>query len=110
MKRWIVRITGQPLNVRNRNATATRTDHGLVFTPMPWPDFLFVENIDEEAMIYRFTKDGKDGGDTWHETLEHAREQIASEYPGVVGDWIEIPPEVTDCVEFGMKLVQDAPS
>lgn len=74
---------------------------------MPSPDFLLVENFGEETFIYRFTSAGADGGDTWHEKLEHAREQIQAEYPGMTSDWIEVPEDCPDSIKFGLAHVNE---
>src|SRR5438132_9574654 len=45
-------------------------------------------------LLVRYTLDGTFAGDTWHETIDDAKNQAAFEYGDAVGDWQEahLPP------------------
>lgn len=61
----------------------------------PTPDGFF--------LLLRYTTGMEFGGDTWHETVEHAREQAASEYGDALGGWRTVPAEVEDAVAFAAR-------
>ncbi len=108
-KSWIVRVFGVVPPHLIRNTWVRRTDKGVVSEKMPSPDFLLVECASGATMIYRYTKNEVFCGDTWHETLDHAREQIAAEYPEMTKEWIEAPIDTDEALTFGYSLVNQNP-
>lgn len=73
--------------------------------PMPRPDVLLLE-ADEfgHAMLYRYTSSGEFGGDTWHETVEMAKDAAAHEYgESIVGAWEPVPESESDAHEFAIR-------
>jgi hypothetical protein len=61
---------------------------------MSIPDFLIIEEDTKETkgfFLYRYKTTGKFCGDTWHESLEYAKEQAHHEYGDSVEKWEEIP-------------------
>ena len=69
--------------LRNINKVGGLVDGDIrAVADMPLPDR--VEIIPEATggsfMLFRYTKDGEDCGDTWHETLDDAFDQAAFEY------------------------------
>ena len=58
---------------------------------MPSARYVLVEELDEGHFLFRFASDGSDGGDTWHESLEHALEQAEFEYGLSEDAWKTIP-------------------
>jgi len=64
----------------HRIAVDRRADE-VIFDDLPLPTYLEIE-IDESghAMLYRYRDDGAFCGDTWHESLQDAKEQAAYEY------------------------------
>ena len=49
---------------------------------LPLPDRVEIEALsdDSECMMYRYTRSGEFGGDTWHENLDSAFHQAEHEY------------------------------
>jgi hypothetical protein len=85
---------------------------GTTPIPMPRPDVLLLEG-DEfgHAMIYRYTAGGVFGGDTWHESVEIAKESAAEEYgESVVGPWQPVPDNVQDPYEFVIRKAAERAS
>jgi hypothetical protein len=60
-------------------------------TMMPFPDVPFLEGDETSYMLYRYTADGRFGGDTWHQTLEEAMHQAEFEYGEALGPWLAVP-------------------
>lgn len=62
---------------------------------MPLAEFLVIEATAERsntgALLYRFDSKGECVGDTWHRTIEEAKNSAAAEYKGLVQNWQEIP-------------------
>lgn len=53
----------------------------LVFDNLPLPTYVEIEVDDAgHAMLYRYRDDGTFCGDTWHESLQDAKDQAAYEY------------------------------
>lgn len=74
---------------------------------MAWPRVVIIEGNPEGGfMLNRFCSDGTFSGDTWHATLEDAKDQADYEYEGVLSDWQEIPAGVVDRVSFALKQAQ----
>ncbi len=47
------------------------------------------------CLLIRFLGDGKEVGDTWHESTEDAKAQAAIEFGESLGVWHRIPSELT---------------
>jgi len=75
-------------------------DNRVLFPP---PAFLLVESEASSTMLFRFSEDGSVVGDTWHANDEDAIWQVEYEYGKSVGEWVEIPDEVTDVVVFARE-------
>lgn len=71
--------------------------------PLPHPDVLVIEEQASGVFLFRYTRDGDFGGDTWHMTVDDAKEQAEREYEGIVGEWRQVPPETTDAVAFALS-------
>lgn len=67
---------------------------------LPRPQILIIEEQDDGIFLYRYTLDGRFGGDTWHATMEDAKHQASYEYGEAVGEWHAIPPEVKESLEY----------
>ena len=63
---------------------------------------LVIEDTRDGAFLYRFSADGAEAGDTWHETVDDAKQQAEFEYDGAVSQWREVPDDVDDIVAFGL--------
>jgi hypothetical protein len=43
------------------------------------------------VFLDRVTIDGSSAGDTWHESVDDAKEQALAEYDGMLGEWHQFP-------------------
>lgn len=68
---------------------------------------LIEAEFDGSAQIYRYALDGELAGDTWHQTLGEAEEQLMFEYGNALGPWTKVPQQVADAhafvVEWGQR-------
>lgn len=75
---------------------------------LPIPDvILLIAGPEPGAMLFRYTAHGEFGGDTWHPSLESAREQVDYEYEDSVGEWIHVPPDVEDPHAWAVQYAAD---
>jgi len=65
---------------------------------LPAARFLTIELTDEGFFLFRFAEDGASAGDTWHRSVEEAKDQANYEYGSALGGWLEIPDEAPDAV------------
>lgn len=63
---------------------------------LPWPRVLVIQEKPDGIFLDRYTEDGRSGGDTWHFTLEDAKDQAEDEYTGLVTAWKDVPPEIAE--------------
>jgi hypothetical protein len=68
---------------------------------------LLVAGDDGDAMLFRYTAHGEFGGDTWHSSVGEARDQAAGEYGDSLGEWLEVPGDVTDPHNFAIQYAAD---
>lgn len=73
---------------------------------MPFPDVLFLEGDETSYMLYRYTEDGRFGGDTWHQTLEEATHQAEFEYGEALGSWLVVPAIELDGHEYAISYAK----
>ncbi|MBI1877522.1 MAG: hypothetical protein HYR94_04705 [Chloroflexi bacterium] len=69
---------------------------------LPRPRVFVIEEKSEGVFLFRFAADGSFGGDTWHMSIDDAKNQAAYEYGDMLGRWEQIPPEVTNVVAFAL--------
>lgn len=62
--------------------------------------FLVIEINPDGVFLYRFDAEGDCVGDTWHMTVEHAKDQAAYEFEGLPLNWQDIPQSVEDVAAF----------
>ena len=75
---------------------------------LPIPDVvLLIAGPDPGAMLFRYTAHGEFGGDTWHPSLDSAREQVDYEYEDSVGEWVHVPPDVEDAHAYAVQYAAD---
>ena len=67
------------------------------------PVILLIEEKPDRVFLIRFTTDGRCVGDSWHMTLDGAREQASLEFNDPLLDWAPVPIEVEDIVSFGLS-------
>lgn len=73
---------------------------------LPSPDVLVIEQEAEGSVfLYRMTRGGKPGGDTWHQSINDAKHQAEYEYGQVLGDWQPIPESAVDARDFAIKTI-----
>lgn len=69
---------------------------------MEAPVLVIIEEKSDGVFLFRFTADGQVVGDTWHMTVEEAKQQADFEFPGLLSDWKSVPAEVEDVVTFAL--------
>jgi hypothetical protein len=72
---------------------------------MPAPAVLVLEPVaGGNAMLFRFTSTGDDCGDTWHQSIDEAKEQAAFEYENAVGMWVSAPSDRDLALQHALQL------
>jgi hypothetical protein len=66
---------------------------------MGFPHVVLAEGDSASVMLYRYRDDGEFCGDTWHASLEEAKEQAQYEYGAELGRWSPVPPDAADARE-----------
>ena len=64
--------------------------------PLPWPRVAFIIQRPDGVFLERFTEAGEPCGDTWHVSVEAAKEQAAREYGALLMPWQQLPGELDD--------------
>src|SRR5437867_208934 len=99
------RVSGSP--------QASKTKHYIGLPPevrggqddrleMPSPSVLIIEEKKDGIFLNRFASNGQYAGDTWHRSLEEAKEQAEMEFGGHISEWKEVPPEIDDPIPFAL--------
>jgi len=70
---------------------------------MPSPSVLIIQEKPDGIFLNRFVATGEHAGDTWHRSLEEAKEQAALEFAGHISEWKEVPPEIDDPIPFALR-------
>lgn len=72
-----------------------------------WPVALVLD-VDSEgnALVCRYGRNREFLGDTWHTSIDEAKEDIAVEYGPGLGPWEPIPPEERDAVSYALRLAR----
>jgi hypothetical protein len=70
---------------------------------MPFPHVVLLEADETSCMLYRYTRDGKFCGDTWHQTVEDAKHQAEFEYREALGPWLPVPEAEADAHEYAIE-------
>jgi hypothetical protein len=68
---------------------------------------LLVADDDPGAMLFRYSAFGEVGGDTWHLTLADAQSQAGEEYGEALGEWVEVPDDITDAHFYAVRYAAD---
>jgi hypothetical protein len=69
------------------------------------PSFVIIEENPDGVFLYRYDAQGVCVGDTWHGDVEDAKHQALYEYADALRGWNEVPPEVSDTVDFGLRQI-----
>src|SRR3954471_12378119 len=64
--------------------------------PPPPDAILLIADADPGAMLFRYTAYGELGGDSWHASIEDAREHAIYDYSDALDDWVDVPEDVED--------------
>jgi hypothetical protein len=74
----------------------------------PAPDvILLIADDDPGAMLFRYTAHGEFGGDTWHPSVEEAREHAIYDYSDALGDWVDVPETVEDAHTYAVQYAAE---
>ena len=71
---------------------------------MGWPRVVLLFDYKDGPMLFRYTSSGEFAGDTWHESLDQAKDQAEFEYESALGPWQEIPNIVAEGREVDFAL------
>jgi hypothetical protein len=72
---------------------------------MSLPSLLVIEQRSDGVFLYRYTLDQQCVGDTWHQSIDEAKDQATLEYREQVSAWHEIPPEVSDVIAYAKRIL-----
>lgn len=64
--------------------------------PMGWPRVLLILRNASGVFLDRLSSEGESVGDTWHQTVEEAKEQAAEEFGELHSPWRVVPEGVPD--------------
>lgn len=70
--------------------------------------FLVIEEHEDGIFLYRYDAEGECVGDTWHTSVDEAKQQAVYEYEDLVGEWMAVPDDAGDVVKFGVARVKEA--
>lgn len=94
MSDFVARVADEPADRERRTRHGVgRIEGGEVVEDhlMPWPAVVVLEASESDAMLFRYDALGNFGGDTWHESVDDAREAAEREYDGLISDWSPVP-------------------
>jgi hypothetical protein len=106
--RDMVRVAREIAFVGKIAELRTRHAIGLPDGPqveMPTAEILVLEEDPKgTAMLFRYTGNGQDAGDTWHQTVDDAKAQAAWEYENALGMWVKVPDGTEDALTYAQRL------
>jgi len=73
-----------------------------------FPVLLVLEERADGIFLFRFGADGVCVGDTWHASVEDAKQQTVYEYKDSMTGWIDVPETVQDAIRFRLNLITKA--
>jgi hypothetical protein len=74
----------------------------------PAPDvILLVADADPGAMHFRYPAHGELAGDTWHPSIEDAREHAIYDYSDALGDWVDVPEDIVDAHAYAVQYAAE---
>ena len=68
---------------------------------------LLVAGAERDAMLFRYSAFGELGGDSWHPSVDDAKEQAGEEYGAALLPWESVPDEVTDAHAYAITFASD---
>jgi hypothetical protein len=63
---------------------------------MGWPAYVVIGPQSGGIFLTRYTSEGEEVGDTWHASVEEAKEQAGEEYRDLIGTWHTVPDTIPD--------------
>lgn len=73
------------------------------------PDLLVIEGSSSGIFLYRYTFAGECVGDTWHTSIDEAKQQAEFEYGGLQIKWERAPDGFKDIANLCLQWKQDKP-
>lgn len=75
---------------------------------LPAPDvILLIDDADPGAMLFRYTAHGEFAGDTWHPSVDAAREHAIYDYSDALGEWIDVPDDVANPHAYAVQYAAE---
>jgi hypothetical protein len=72
---------------------------------MPQADLVVIDPQPDGIFLLRHTLTGAFGGDTWHQSIDEARDQALREYGGEI-EWLPIPDGEPDAVAYVLRAAE----
>lgn len=79
------------------------------FVPFGVPAILVIDASASDqfsVFLFRYDAQGDFAGDTWHLSIDEAKEEAESEYGDAVSAWMSVP-EGIEPISFGLSLLHD---
>ena len=70
---------------------------------LSWPCVVIINETSEGYFLIRYDINGAFCGDTWHMSWEDAIGQARYEYGDLISDWINMPSNVEDPIQYALK-------
>lgn len=75
---------------------------------LPVPDVvLLVSDDGKSAMVFRYTAHGEFAGDTFHPSIDDAKQETEAEYGEALLPWQEVPNDVGDAHAFSVRYAHE---
>jgi hypothetical protein len=74
---------------------------------LPIPLIIVVSTRPDGIFLERFDETGADVGDSWHQSIEEAKEQAREEYGESIGVWTPVPEDTDDPVAYALSTLKD---
>lgn len=105
-KRLVAVIRREDVKLPSRNLVGLPPEVGMADTRgrLPIPLIIAVVPKPDGIFLERFDETGADAGDSWHQSVEEAKEQAREEYGESVGVWTPVPDSEEDVFAFGRRL------
>ena|SRR5688572_13285906 len=104
--RLTAKVIGHPFEAKvkhYRGLPPALTGGADLREPVGPPELIAIEEKPDGVFMFRFGPNGQVVGDTWHMTVEEAKQQAQGEFGDVLSDWTLVPHDVEDLFSFGLK-------
>jgi hypothetical protein len=110
-KRLVAVIRREDVELPSRNLVGLPPEAGEpdIRGRLPIPLIIAVLTKPDGIFLERFDETGADAGDSWHQSVEEAKEQAREEYGEGVGVWTPVPESEEDVFAFGLRLADMHP-